>query len=112
MVWVVNRAGHDYSPAKKYGRLQSLTLDDVNPLQTDRLLNHLARGIGKFVDSEEDYLLISGTPMVNMLAASLWLRRFPKCRILQWNAKSREYEESTITNEQMDTLLQRHLTRG
>lgn len=108
-VYIVNDAGHDYSDAEQYGEVRALTVGDVNPLKIDRLAYHLARGIGKFVESKEDYLLISGTPILNALALTLWLKRFPQARVLQWNAKAREYEITTLTNEQLDRVLSNHM---
>lgn len=104
-VWIVNRSGHDYSEAEKYGKLKPLTIDDVNPLQVDRLASHLARGIGSFA-SEGDFLLISGTPIINGLAIHLWLRHFGSCKVLQWNAKARDYELTTLTDKQLGTVLE------
>lgn len=104
-VWIVNEAGHDYTPAEVYGELKKLTLGDVNPLQLDRLNFHLARGIAQFT-RPEDYLLISGTPVVNAVALHLWLTMHKKCNLLQWNAKKREYELTEVSAEHMTRLLE------
>lgn len=108
VVWVVNKAGHDYSDAERYGELKALTLDDINPLAVDRLANHLARGIASFA-KPEDYVLVSGTPIITGLTFAMWLMHFDQLQVLQWNAKSREYELQTITRNQVSNLLERHL---
>ena len=104
-VWIVNESGHDYSRAKSFGELGKLTLGDVNPLQLDRLNWHLARGVVKFTDSE-DYLLISGTPVLNAMAVHLWLRHHGKCKILQWNAKNRDYELTEVNADHLLRILE------
>lgn len=109
-VWIVNEAGHNYAPAEKYGELKRLTMGDINPLQPDRLAYHLARGIGGYT-AEDDFLLVSGTPTVNALALVLWLQRWKKAKLLQWNAIEENYELSTITLSNLNRLLEREILK-
>lgn len=109
-VWIVNEAGHDYSDAARFGELKPLTLGNVNPLQVDRLNWHIAHGIAKYA-SADDYLLISGTPMVSASALLIWLTCFRSVRLLQWNAKRRKYVLTTITMDQIKDLIDKEMTR-
>lgn len=109
-VWIANESGHDTSDAKRFGDVKPLTLGNVNPLQLDRLNYHIARGIVKYVQPD-DYLLISGTPMVPSSALTLWILHHGKCNILQWNAKRRRYSEYTLTRKQIEDLLELTLIR-
>lgn len=109
-VWICNEAGHDYSDAKRYGEPKPLTIGNVNPLQVDRLKWHLARGIAKYA-SADDYLLISGTPMVNAIALAIWLNHFRAVKLLQWNAKHRVYELSEFTLDHLMDLIEKELVR-
>ena len=106
--WIVNEAGHDYSRAldiiEDGSELRPLTQGNSSPLLVDRNNWHLARGIAKFAH-EDDYILISGTPMLNAQALLIWMLHFKKARILQWNAKRRKYILTTITLEQMQNLI-------
>ncbi|HET7322072.1 MAG TPA: hypothetical protein VFI96_06230 [Longimicrobiaceae bacterium] len=109
-IWIINEAGHPYHRALDLisdAELKPLTLGDINPLRTDRLNYHLAEGIGKY-GKVEDYLLISGTPMVNAMAVLLWTLRFGEARILQWNAmrSKRCYELTTVVKEDLEHLLE------
>lgn len=104
-VWVVNDGGHNYAPAEKYGELKTFTRGSVNPLIVDRLGQDLAKRVGSHVESEEDYLLISGYPILNALALVLWLKRFKVCRLLQWNAKNRDYELTILDRDHLDRQL-------
>ena len=109
-VWIVNEAGHDYSRAESYGELKPLTVGDINPLQLDRLSYHLTRGVVGFTDAE-DYLLISGTPVVNAVALHIWLVMHKMCKVLQWNAKRRDYELTELSAEHLANLLDTQLRK-
>lgn len=109
-VYIVNEAGHDYTSSEVYGETRRLTLGDINPLQLDRLNYHLARGIAKHTRAE-DYLLVSGTPVVNAVALHLWLTMHKTCKLLQWNAKKRNYELTEINHDHLVRLLDQEMMR-
>jgi len=114
-VWIVNEAGHDYEKARDIAgancRFSHLTEDDINPHRVDRLSKHIARGIILYAN-EEDFVLISGTPMVNVLAVWIWLSHFKKCKILQWDAKQRCYRLTTLEADSLLNMMQKVLERG
>jgi hypothetical protein len=111
-VWVANEAGHPYDKIRaKLGkdvRIESLSLGDINPLRVDRLSWHLARGIARFV-KDGDYLLVSGTPIVNALALTMWLQMYPTCNLALWDAKRGEYLISKVERENLANILQAHV---
>lgn len=113
-VWIANEAGHPYHKIReKLGEdtiIKSLSLGDINPLRVDRIAWHLGNGIAKFV-KESDYLLISGTPIVNALALTMWLQMHSKVKLALWDAKKREYIISTVERENLANILQRHVER-
>ena len=113
-VWVANEAGHPYHKIKeKLGDeviIKSLSLGDINPLRVDRLTWHIGRGIASFA-REGDYLLISGTPIVNALALTMWLQMWPTCKLALWDAKKREYLISTVERDNLANILQAHVER-
>lgn len=106
-VWIVNQVGHDYSKAERFGELKPLTMGTVG-LRVDRLVWHLSRGIGKFA-SEDDYLLIAGTPLVNALALAVWLTRFKEAHLLIWNAKAQDYEIARVSREALAYTMEANL---
>lgn len=116
-VWIANEAGHPYDKVRillnkvRPLYIRPLTLDDVNPLEIDRLNWHLARGIVHYV-KPDDYLLISGTPMVNAAAYAMWLLHHGKCQVIQWNAKLRRYELKVIDRNDLGAVLERQLLRS
>ena len=89
VVWVINEGGHNYEPAKEYGRLMALTTGNVNHFNLDRLMVTLAPRIRSA--TVDDYLLISGSPLLNSLVVVMWLARFPKVNLLQWSTKADGY---------------------
>ncbi|MGD9631386.1 MAG: hypothetical protein AB7V18_19275 [Pyrinomonadaceae bacterium] len=111
-VWVANEAGHSYTKIRKklgeHVRIERLSLGDINPLRLDRLSWHIGRGIARFV-KEGDYLLISGTPIVNALALTMWLQMFPKCNLALWDAKRGEYKISSLERDNLANILQQHV---
>lgn len=112
-IWVANAAGHPYYKAQQLvsgAEIRMLTLDSVNPLEVDRLFWHIARGIGKYVTAD-DYLLISGTPMVNAACLTLWLLHFGHCNLIQWNATQRTYEKRFIELENLRRILEEQMAR-
>ena len=113
VVWIANSAGHPYYKVLQLipdAEIKPLTLDDANPLEVDRLCWHIARGIANYC-SKSDYLLISGTPMVNAACFSLWLLHFGECNLIQWNASTRKYEKRFIELENLKRILEEQMTR-
>lgn len=110
-VWVANEAGHPYDKIKdKVGdvEIKPITMGNVNPLRPDRLSWHIGRGLAKFV-KEDDFLLISGSPVVNALVLAMWLLRFPTCKLALWDAKAGEYKLATVERSNMESIIQKHL---
>lgn len=89
VVWVVNEGGHNYEPGKKWGRLIPLTTSNINHFNVDRLAVNIAERIR--AADEEDFVLISGSPLLNVIVFQLWLRRFKKAKVLQHSVKSDDY---------------------
>ena len=114
-VWIVNEAGHDYRKATEIAgdncRFSQLTEDEINPHRVDRLSKHLARGIIKYA-KDTDFVLISGTPMVNVLAIWIWMTHFKKCQVLQWDAKQRKYRLTTLDESGTRSMMQQVIERG
>ena len=114
-VWIVNEAGHNYERAKDHAgndcKFSHLTEDSINPHRVDRLAKQIARGVIKYANPD-DFILISGTPMVNVLAVWIWLLHFKKCKILQWDAKARHYRLTTLETDATLSMMQKILENG
>ena len=97
VVWVTNYGGHPYEKAERFGRLIPLTKGSVNPFKLDRI----AYSVGLLMQEaqEEDFVLISGMPVVVGLIMSMWLAKFRKVKMLQWSIRKQDYEHTTLYAE-------------
>ena len=89
IVWLVNEGGHDYTSLEKFGRVMPFTRGSVNPFNLDRQMVHLGPRLQSA--SEDDYVAVSGLPILNALVVVMWLAKFPKINLLQWSMKKEEY---------------------
>jgi hypothetical protein len=103
VVWVVNEGGHNYDPARKFGRLMPLTTGNINHFNLDRLMVTLAPRLKSA--EQEDYLLISGTPILNALVVAMWLTRFPRANLLQWSAMKMDYVPIHLHVDSIERML-------
>jgi len=97
-VLIVNKAGHDFSQAEKFGDLVPVTVGNINIFRPDRNLFEVGEALQNF-DYKVDYLLLSGNVLANLMAAStLFLRdKIKSLKMLIYDAKNSEYIEHTIT---------------
>lgn len=94
-VWLVNEGGHDYSSLEEFGRVVPLTRGGVNPFGPDRLMVMLAARLAHA--NSDDYLAISGLPLLNALAIAMWLVRFGRVRLLQFSTKQSRYQKLEVS---------------
>ena len=98
-VYVVNGAGHDIVMAERYGEIVYLTKGTINIFATDRLIKELR---DKLQDAKvEDYMLLSGYALLNMIVFSLLLERLGEVRVLIYDFKEKKYIRRDITKEVM-----------
>lgn len=107
VVWLANEGGHNYKDAERFGRIMPMTTGSVNPFNPDRLMVMISHRLR--VASAEDYLGISGSPLLNALALAMWLRRFGTCNVLLWSHRDSEYKHLTIAADSVERLA---LTEG
>jgi len=99
-LWVVNYAGHNLSPALEYTSLDPdeafrfLTEGSVNVFETDRLARMFDENMQEF--QSHDFLVLTGSVVLNVLAALAALRRSPQVSILIWHAREHNYIARTI----------------
>ena len=88
-VYVVNNTNHDYSKAEQYGELVYATKGQLPILKTSTVRAMLEKGLAKF--TKDDYLLISGPVIVNIMAATLLFNKFDTVKFLVFDAKQQDY---------------------
>lgn len=88
-VYVVNNTNHDYSKAKQYGELVYITKGKLPIFKTNTVRAMLEKGLVKF--TKDDYLLISGPAIVNVMAATILYNKLNSVKFLVFDAKQQDY---------------------
>ena len=88
-VYVVNSTNHDYSKAEQYGELVYVTKGKLPIFKTTTVKAILEKGLVKF--TKDDYLLISGPAIVNVMAATVLYNKFDTVKFLVFDAKQQDY---------------------
>lgn len=103
-VWISNYAGHNYDAALKYGEFQYITRGYVSFQSLDRVKYVIAEKVA--LTDKEDWLLISGRPLISILAVVVWLAVHKQVKILHWDQKGGEvYREMIITAENIAEMM-------
>lgn len=68
-VYIINRAGHDFSAAEKYGELSYLSEGEQNRFAVGGMYRKFAELIE--FSHEDDYLLITSLTVMSTIAASM-----------------------------------------
>jgi hypothetical protein len=105
-VWISNYAGHDYSSATSYGEFKFITKGYVSFQSLDRVKYGIVETVAQ--TDREDWLLISGRPLISIIAALAWYTRHGQVKVLHYDQKTDVYRELVITatniTEIMETL--------
>jgi len=112
-IWIVNESGHPYHLALNTvpdATLRPFTIGTINPFRVDRLSSEIATGVVKYSHAD-DYVLLSGTPILNAIVIAIWLLHHRNCKILQWNAKKGEYALSNLSQDNLAALIEKEMTR-
>lgn len=88
-VWVVNESGHNFEAAEEYGELVPLTQGKVNIFNTERLYAEFQEKMRNL--QPEDWILLSGNMVLNILATMVALKRQGEVRILIYDVINKEY---------------------
>ena len=88
-VYVVNNTNHDYSKAEQYGELVYVTKGKLPIFKTNTVRAMLEKGLVKF--TKDDYLLISGPAIVNIMAATILYNKFDTVKFLVFDTKQQDY---------------------
>lgn len=88
-VYIVNDANYDYSKAEQYGELVCVTRGKLPIFKTSTVRVMLEKGLASF--TKDDYLLISGPAIVNVMAAIVLFNKFDTVKFLAFDAKQQNY---------------------
>lgn len=79
-VYVVNKGGHDFSPAMEYGKLNFLSEGQYSPFAVDKIYREMARKLRH--SNSEDYILCTGLSIMNSIACSCFTHKHGKLNLL------------------------------
>jgi len=103
-VFIANFAGHDYTKAEVYGELRFITKGFVSFQSLDRLKFQVAEQV---VHSRpDDWLALSGTNIVNVLAAVLWFSMHGTVKILNYDKNTSTYREIVMEGTAINKLME------
>jgi len=96
-VFVANFAGHNISDAKRFGEIINVTEGNINVFEPDRVMYNILKVFkeNKY-DPEIDYIVLSGSKVINFLIGLLC----QKARILIWDPNEKQYEERIVEYDQ------------
>lgn len=104
-VYIANRAFHDYTPAGQFGKLEEITIGNVDLRSTDRLMAKVQHALRDA--KEDDILLLGGAPIIGALAQGYLQRMFGKVNLLYFDMGRREYVlRSDLTFEKKEIKLE------
>lgn len=98
-VWVVNAAGHDYSQAEKFGKLQAITKDKVNIFNVQRCASEMGHTMRAY--NKRDWLLLSGHIVLNCIAVSIIMEKHGSVNLLLYDNNKRKYVPRDVSKKQI-----------
>jgi len=103
-VYVINFSGHNISTCKRFikkGKIIYLTEGSVNIFNIDRVLYDLKAKLENYNDN--DYLLLSGNVVLNVLVALIVKDMVEHLNLLIWDAREtvRDYRQRTVNTKSL-----------
>ena len=89
----------DYSLAEEYGELVFITADDFSSMKTSAHnigLVDTIKSVLRTYKPDEDYIIATGSPMVNAAVFMLIGCYTPVVKVLRWSNRDRKYTPVTI----------------
>ena len=101
-VYITNFAGHDYAAAEKYGELIWITKGYVSFQSLDRVKFEVVEKIQG--STPDDWLLLSGTLLISVVAALAWLSKHGVVKLLIFDKKDSSFRELIITHVNLHAI--------
>lgn len=104
-VFVVNRGGHDYRAAERFGTLVYCTDGELPRYNTSQMFRQIKHALED--STPEDYILLTSLTTLNVVACSYFAHRHGRLNLLLFHAKhgrskDGEYLERVVTFNQGD----------
>jgi len=82
-VYIVNRSVHDYSSAERYGEIEYLSTGNLQRFSTSKAYRKFWPILSK--SAPNDYLMLSGMPMLSIVAAFILVMKHKRLNLLIFN---------------------------
>lgn len=103
-VFITNYSGHDYTKAESYGEIRFVTKGFISFQSLDRVRFQVADSLKE--TRPDDWLLLSGASIVNVLAVVFWLSMHGRVKLLNYDKTEEKYRELILTEDNIKNLLQ------
>lgn len=97
-----SRVKIDYAPARSFGQIQFLTIMDYSSDDSsifNKVLVEELRGRLADFDPENDYVVVTGSPLVAAIVFMILRERTHRVKFLRWSNRDFQYSETTINLE-------------
>ena len=93
-VFLINEGLHDYSAAEKFGeQMITLTKGICSRVNVTGHMREIAHGLA--VSNSDDWLIVSGPPLVNILACAEFAVKHGRLNLLIYASREQEYVRRT-----------------
>lgn len=94
IVYVINKAAHDFSQAERFGELCYLTDKPVNRYATNKMFRTFADVME--LSGPEDYILVTSLSVMNIIAAAIFVQKHKKLNLLIHKTETNTYVERRL----------------
>ena len=92
-VYIVNKGGHDYSPAEEFGELVFLTEGVLEPTAVSQMYREIKEKLKN--SNPEDYILLTSLTVTCAVAAAIFASKHSRVNFLLFS-KGNRYVERTL----------------
>lgn len=88
-VYIMNRSGHDYTPAERFGTLAYLSEGMIGKFNTSTMFRALSRNLRN--SKPDDYLLLTGQNIFSALACAMFAMLHKRLNLLLYCGTENRY---------------------
>lgn len=99
-IWIANATGHDFTAARKFGdELIPITQGRINIFNVKAMVEEFKTIMKPY--EKDDWLLLSGSNIINVIAAGIVLNRHGEVKFLIYDAANKCYVPREINMKQI-----------
>ncbi len=104
-VYITQDNGKNYTPACNFGKPSFVTNKEYSFIENSEANTIINFEISKMTadfNTNEDYLLLSGDPIIIALCINKVLSEYGHVKVLKWQSQDKAYVPITLTNQPID----------